>query len=130
MERYIGIVQINEESMAGLTISFKYRDFYSNEKRLLRKWFSLYPKCKTATKEVKHVLLPYTKDLEEMFGIYRDFTPLTKKEEEQEDRIKKRTELLMNNEALYNQVNEGTITLDEAYNQYVAGGRVRVRIEL
>jgi hypothetical protein len=129
MERYIGIVQINKKIETGITIDFKYRDFYSDEKRIMRKWFSLYPKCKTQDLEVKHVILPYTKDLEEMFGIYRDFTPLTKEEKEKEVRIAKRKELLLHNEELYKQVYDGTITLDEAYNQHMANKRVRERKE-
>ena len=127
MAKYIGIVQINEESMSGLNITFKYRTFHDKEKRLIRKWFSLYPVGNNGRTETKHVLLPYTKDLADMFSIYRDYTPLTKEEEIQEERIKKRVELMLHSEELYEQVHTGKITLEEAYTQYKASNRARVR---
>ena len=67
------------------------------------------------------------KDLADMFSIYRDYTPLTKEEEKQEERIKKRVELMLHSEELYEQVHTGKITLEEAYTQYKASDRARVR---
>lgn len=127
MKKYIGLAQICERYAGGISVDYKSRVFYDNEDALAQKWLNLYPNSKTTLKEVNSTLLPYNVTLENMFGMYRDYTALTEAEEIENEKVRKRYELMTKDYDLYKQVENKTITLEEAYAQFVQGGRVRKR---
>lgn len=73
MKKYLGIVKIYDEYMSGLNIIIKSRTY--DDESLINEWFNLYPNS-------EHVMLNNTKELDSMFEIFRDMTPITEEEKE------------------------------------------------
>ena len=74
MKKYLGIVKIYDEFMSGVNIIIKSRTY--DDEALINEWFNLYPNS-------EHIMLHNTKDLDSMFEIFRDMTPITEEEKKQ-----------------------------------------------
>ena len=74
----MGLVKIEVENFGGLDLKILSRTY--DEKELLNDWFKLYPKS-------QHVILENNEQLDEMFEIFRDVTPVTDEEKEEEKAI-------------------------------------------
>lgn len=72
MRKYLGIVRVERESMAGLDIRIYTK--FSGHKSYIEKWFALYPDC-------EKILLENTPELEAVFKDFDDFRFVTKAEE-------------------------------------------------
>ena len=84
MKKYIGIVIVYHESMIGVSYEILSKTY--DKKDLIQKWFDLYPNC-------DHALLRNTKELDSMFEIFEDMTPITDEEERETDEIKEQLRL-------------------------------------
>lgn len=73
MKKYLGIVKIFDEGMSGLHITILSRTY--DDLDLLNEWINLYPNS-------EHIILNNTIELDSMFEIFRDMTPITKEEKE------------------------------------------------
>ena len=82
MKKFLGIVKLYDESMSGINIKILSRTY--DEVELINKWFDLYP-------DAEHVLLNNTQELNSMFEIFKDMTPIT---QEEKDSIKNAKKLL------------------------------------
>ena len=82
MKKLLGIVKLYDESMNGINIKILSRTY--DEIELINKWFDLYPGS-------EHVLLNNTQELNSMFEIFKDMTPIT---QEEKDSIKNAKKLL------------------------------------
>ena len=89
MKKYLGIVKIYDEYMSGVNIIIKSRTY--DDEALINEWFNLYPNS-------EHVMLHNTKDLDSMFGIFRDMTPITEEEKKTMERAKVLYKRLMSKE--------------------------------
>ena len=78
MKKYIGIVKVVHESMAGCFIEFMSR--YSDDKAAIEKWFELYPGS-------EKLFFENNPKLDSFFAEFKDFTPMTEQEKEEEKRI-------------------------------------------
>ena len=74
MKKYVGVVQVVHEFMAGCRIEIKSR--YYDDKALIDKWFELYP-------DSEKILLENNPSINEFFEIFEDFTPITPEEWEE-----------------------------------------------
>ncbi len=79
MKKYLGIVKIENEFMAGASIELKTKTY--DDMELMNKWFSLYPNC-------KHVVLENTEELDDMFDLFMDFTPVSDEEKKEMEEAK------------------------------------------
>lgn len=82
MKKFLGIVKLYDESMNGISIKILSRTY--DEVELINKWFDLYP-------DAEHVILNNTQELNSMFEIFNDMTPIT---QEEKDSIKSAKKLL------------------------------------
>lgn len=82
MKRFLGIVKLYNESMNGTNIKLLSKTY--DEIELINKWFDLYP-------DSEHVILNNTQELNSMFEIFEDMTPIT---QEEKDSIKSAKKLL------------------------------------
>lgn len=82
MKKFLGIVKLYDESMNGISIKILSRTY--DEIELINKWFDLYP-------DSEHVILNNTQELNSMFEIFKDITPIT---QEEKDSIKSAKKLL------------------------------------
>lgn len=82
MKRFLGIVKLYNESMNGTNIKLLSKTY--DEIELINKWFDLYP-------DSEHVILNNTQELNSMFEIFEDITPIT---QEEKDSIKSAKKLL------------------------------------
>lgn len=82
MKKLLGIVKLYDESMNGINIKILSRTY--DEVELINKWFDLYP-------DSEHVILNNTQELNSMFEIFKDMTPIT---QEEKDSIKNAKKLL------------------------------------
>ena len=73
MKKYLGIVKIYDECMSGANIIIKSRTY--DDETLINEWFNLYPNS-------EHVMLQNTQELDSMFEIFRDMTPITDEEKQ------------------------------------------------
>ena len=73
MKKYIGIVKIYDECMSGVNVNLLSKVY--DDVELINKWFSLYP-------DSEHIILQNTKELDSMFEIFRDMTPITEDEKQ------------------------------------------------
>ena len=71
----MGLVKIEVENFGGLDLKILSRTYDE-----LNDWFKLYPKS-------QHVILENNEQLDEMFEIFRDVTPVTDEEKEEEKAI-------------------------------------------
>ena len=71
MKNYLGIVKIYDESISGVNIIIKSKTY--DDEKLIKEWFNLYP-------DSEHVILQNTKELDSMFEIFKDMTPITDEE--------------------------------------------------
>lgn len=78
MKKYLGIVKITNESMIGINIEIHTR--FSNSKSYIEKWFKLFPNSKT-------IILDNTRELQDFFEDFEDYSPVTKKEKEKAQKI-------------------------------------------
>ena len=81
-EKFLGIVKLYNESMNGTNIKILSKTY--DEIELINKWFDLYPSA-------EHVILNNTQELNSMFEIFKDMTPIT---QEEKDSIKSAKKLL------------------------------------
>lgn len=79
MKKYLGIVKICDEHMSGVNIIIKSRTY--DDEALMNEWFKLYSGS-------EHVMLQNTKELDSMFEIFNDMTPLTDEEKQDNERVK------------------------------------------
>ena len=89
MNKYLGIVKIYDESMSGLHITILSRTY--NDLDLLNEWINLYPNS-------EHIILDNTLELDSMFEIFRDKTPITKEEKESMSKAKVLLKKIMKDE--------------------------------
>ena len=89
MKKYLGIVKIYDEFMSGVNIIIKSRTY--DDEALINEWFNLYP-------DSEHIMLDNTKDLDSMFEIFRDMTPITEEEKKSMERAKVLYKRLMSKE--------------------------------
>lgn len=82
MKKFLGIVKLYDESMSGINIKILSRTY--DEVELINKWFDMYP-------DAEHVILNNTQELNSMFEIFKDMTPIT---QEEKDSIKNAKKLL------------------------------------
>lgn len=82
MKKFLGIVKLYNESMNGTNIKILSKT--QDEIELINKWFDLYSGS-------EHILLNNTQELNSMFEIFKDMTPITK---EEKDSIKSAKKLL------------------------------------
>lgn len=82
MKKLLGIVKLYDESMNGINIKILSRTY--DEVELINKWFDLYP-------DSEHVILNNTQELNSMFEIFKDMTPIT---QEEKDSIKSAKKML------------------------------------
>lgn len=82
MKKFLGIVKLYNESMSGIDIKILSKTY--DEIELINKWFDLYP-------DSEHVILNNTQELNSMFEIFKDMTPIT---QEEKDSIKSAKKLL------------------------------------
>ena len=73
MKKYLGIVKIYEEYMGKVNVILKSKTY--DEELSIYEWFKLYP-------ESEHVILENNTELDEMFEIFRDMTPITEEEKQ------------------------------------------------
>jgi hypothetical protein len=66
MKRYLGLVRVLDEHMAGVTV--KLLSMFSDDKETLLKWFKLYKGAET-------IILDNTRELESFFEFFNIFTP-------------------------------------------------------
>ena len=79
MKKYLGIVKIHDEYMSGVNIIIKSRTY--DDETLINEWFNLYPNS-------EHVMLQNTQELDSMFEIFRDRTPITEEEKQSMEKVK------------------------------------------
>ena len=79
MKKYLGIVKIYDEYMNGINIIIKSRTY--DDETLINEWFNLYPNS-------EHVMLQNTQELDLMFEIFRDMTPITDEEKQSMEQAK------------------------------------------
>ena len=65
--------------MSGVNIIIKSKTY--DDKTLIHEWFNLYPNS-------AHIILKNTKELDSMFEIFRDMTPITKEEKHSMEKTK------------------------------------------
>lgn len=82
MKKFLGIVKLYNESMNGTNIKILSKTY--DEIELINKWFDLYPGS-------EHIILNNTQELNSMFEIFKDMTPVT---QEEKDSIKSAKKLL------------------------------------
>ena len=77
MKKYLGIIKIYNDYMSGTNVTLLTKTYDDIE--TMNIWFSMYPNR-------EYVLLENTLELDSMFEIFRDMTPITEKEKtEMED---------------------------------------------
>ena len=74
MKKYLGIVKIYDEYMSGVNIIIKSRTY--DDENLIYEWFKLYPNS-------EHIILQNTEELDSMFEIFKDMTPITGEEKKE-----------------------------------------------
>ena len=74
MKKYLGIIKIYEDYMSGTNIKLLTKTYDDIETMNL--WFSMYPNR-------EYVLLENTPELDSMFEIFRDMTPITEEEKDE-----------------------------------------------
>ena len=79
MKKYLGIVKIYNESMSGVNIIIKSKTY--DDEVLINKWFNLYPNS-------EHIMLQNTEELDSMFEIFKDMTPITEDEKQSMEKVK------------------------------------------
>ena len=77
MKKYLGIIKIYEDYMSGTNVKLLTKTYDDIE--TMNIWFSMYPSR-------EYVLLENTPELDSMFEIFKDMTPITEEEKtEMED---------------------------------------------
>ena len=71
MKKYLGIIKIEIESIAGLNLKILTK--FSNEKYYLEKWLRLYPNS-------KKLILENNEELQDFFKDFEDNSPVTQDE--------------------------------------------------
>ena len=89
MKKYLGIVKIYDEYMSGVNIIIKSRTY--DDENLIYEWFKLYP-------DSEHVMLQNTEELDSMFKIFKDMTPITDEEKQKMEKAKVLYKRLMSKE--------------------------------
>ena len=89
MKKYIGIIKIYDESMSGVNIRLLSKTY--DNVALINEWFKLYPKS-------EHIILQNTKEIDSMFKIFRDMTPITKEEKNSLEKAKVLRKRLMSDD--------------------------------
>ncbi len=79
MKKYLGIVKIYDENMGGINIIIKSRTY--DDETLINEWFNLYPNS-------EHVMLQNTQELDSMFEVFRDMTPMNDEEKQSMEQAK------------------------------------------
>jgi len=74
MKKYLGIIKIYDDYMSGTNVKLITKTY--DEIDTLNIWFNMYP-------ESEHILLENTNELDTMFEIFKDMTPITKEEQEE-----------------------------------------------
>lgn len=74
MKKYLGIIKIYDDYMSGTNVKLITKTY--DEIDTLNIWFNMYP-------ESEHILLENTNELDAMFEIFKDMTPITKEEQEE-----------------------------------------------
>ena len=74
MKKYLGIVKIYDGHMGGVNIIIKSKTY--DNANLINEWFKLYPNS-------EHIMLHNTKELNSMFEIFRDMTPINDEEKQE-----------------------------------------------
>lgn len=86
-KKYIGIIKIYTDYISGTQIKLLSKTY--DEPNLLNIWFNMYPNS-------EHLLLENTQELDEMFEIFKDMTPITEEEQKSMEIAKVLYENLMN----------------------------------
>ena len=79
MKKYLGIVKIYDEYMGGVNIIIKSRTY--DDANLIYEWFKLYPNS-------EHIILQNTEELDSMFEIFKDMTPITDEEKKEMEKAR------------------------------------------
>ena len=79
MKKYLGIIKIYEDYMSGTNITLLTKTY--DDKETMNIWFNMYPNR-------EYVLLENTPELDSMFEIFKDMTPITNKEKEEMENAK------------------------------------------
>lgn len=74
MKKYLGIIKEYEEQMGGINVKLLTKTY--NTKKEFSAWFFLHPNS-------EHTILENNEELDSMFEIFRDMTPLTEEEKEE-----------------------------------------------
>lgn len=85
-KKYLGLIQIIDEYMGGVNIKIISKTYDDIE--TLKILFDLYP-------NYEHVLLENTEQLDSMFKIYNDMTPITSEEKLLMEKVERRVKKLM-----------------------------------
>lgn len=86
MKKYIGIVRLDRYCMAGLNCVIKVKTYDNLDD--MNKWFEI-------NKNSNHVLLENTEDLERLFNLFYDNTPVSEEEIIEHDKAKRLYKKLM-----------------------------------
>ena len=92
MKKYLGIVKIYDEHMGGLNIIIKSKTY--DDESLINEWFNLYPNS-------EHVMLQNTQELDSMFEIFKDMTPVTEEEKQIAEKLEAWYKRLMSSDDKY-----------------------------
>lgn len=79
MKKFLGIVKVYSKYMNGVQILIKSRTY--DDESLIYEWFKLYP-------DSEHIILINTPELDSMFDIFKDTTPITEEEKKDDARIR------------------------------------------
>lgn len=71
MKKYLGIIKIYEDHMSGTNIKILTKTY--DDINLLNLWIKIYPNS-------EHIILKNTEELNSMFEIFKDMTPITDEE--------------------------------------------------
>ena len=74
MKKYLGIIKIYEDYMSGTNIRLLTKTYDDTE--TMNIWFKMYPNR-------EYVLLENTPELDSMFEIFKDMTPITDEEQKE-----------------------------------------------
>ena len=85
MKKYLGIVKTLDRYMSGAHIMLLTKTYDDIE--IMNEWFSLYPDC-------EHVVLDNTEELNSMFEIFMDYTPVSQEEKLEDEEVEAELERL------------------------------------
>lgn len=79
MRKYLGLIKIYEDYMSGTNVRILSKTY--DDVNLLNLWFNMYPNS-------EQIILNNTEELNSMFEIFKDMSPVTKEEKESMENAK------------------------------------------